>query len=144
MMTHARLTVPALLALAGSLVGFAPPGLGDVTREPLATLQVDPRKPVDRVEVKRLTLSPGAKTAPHTHPGPTISYLLQGTLIVRIAGGPDKTFKPGDVIYEPGNTVIEKFDNASPAEPAVFITNYLLSADDKDFIHFLADDKPGR
>ena len=138
-MKFALATFPAV---ASALAVFAPPTFADVTREPLATLQITPGKPVDRVEVKKLTITPGGKTNPHTHPGPVISYVVQGSLIVKIAGGEEKTFKPGEVIYEPGNTTIEKFDNASPTEPAVFITDYLLSADDKEIIHFLGDDKP--
>jgi quercetin dioxygenase-like cupin family protein len=130
-----------LPSLALSAVCLALPTLADVTREPLATLQIQPGKTVDRVEVKKLTITPGGKTNPHNHPGPVISYVVQGTLIVKIAGGEEKAFKPGEVIYEPANTTIEKFDNASPTEPAVFITDYLLSANDKDIIHFLGPDK---
>jgi len=137
-----KLALATLLAVAGALPVLAPPVLADVTREPLATLQIQPCKAVDRVEVKKLTITPGGKTGFHTHPGPVISYVVQGTLVVKIAGGEEKTFKPGEVIYEPGNTVIEKFDNASPTEPVVFITDYLLSADDKEIIHFLGDEKP--
>ena len=130
------------VALLAAFAAVPAPSFADVTREPLATLPIKPGKPVDRVEVKKLTITPGGKTGLHTHPGPVISYVLQGALIVKIAGGEEKTFKPGEVIYEPGNIVIEKFDNASPTEPAVFIADYLLSADDKEIIHFLAGDKP--
>ena len=137
-----KLAHPLAIFLAVTFAVVAPPSLADVTREPLATLQIKPGKAVDRVEVKRLTITPGGKTRLHTHPGPTISYIVQGTLIVKITGGEEKIFKPGEVIYEPGNTTIEKFDNASPAEPAVFITEYLLGADDKEIIHFLDGDKP--
>lgn len=137
-----RFALATFLAVAGALPVFAPPTLADVTREPLATLQIQPGKPVDRVEVKKLTISPGGKTGLHSHPGPVISYVVQGALIVKIAGGEEKTFKPGEVICEPGNTTIEKFDNASPTEPAVFIADYLLSAGDKEIIHFLGPDKP--
>jgi quercetin dioxygenase-like cupin family protein len=126
------------LLLSLPLLVVAPLALADVTREPLATLLIQPGKAVDRVEVKRLTVAPGGKTGLHTHPGPTISYVLAGTLIVKVAGGEERTFKPGEVIYEPGNTTIEKFDNASQSDPAVFVTSYLLSADDKDIIHMLA------
>jgi mannose-6-phosphate isomerase-like protein (cupin superfamily) len=131
-----------LPSLVLSAVCLALPTFADVTREPLATLQIQPGKTVERVEVKKLTITPGGKTNPHTHPGPVISYVVQGALIVKIAGGEEKTFKPGEVIYEPGNTMIEKFDNGSPTEPAVFIADYMLSADDKEIIHFLGPDKP--
>jgi quercetin dioxygenase-like cupin family protein len=135
-MNRSCLLVTLLLALAA-------PAFADVTREPLATYQVQPAKSVGRVEVKKLTITPGGKTAFHDHPGPVVSYVLQGTLVVQVKGEAAKTYKPGDTIFEPGNTVIEKFDNGSATEPAVFIANYLLGADDKEIIHFL-DDKSGK
>jgi mannose-6-phosphate isomerase-like protein (cupin superfamily) len=133
-----------LASLALSAMCLTLPTLADVTREPLATLLIQPGKTVERVEVKKLTITPGGKTGLHTHPGPVISYVVQGTLVVKVKGEAEKTFKPGEVIYEPGNTMIEKFDNGSTTEPAVFITDYLLSADDKEIIHFLDGDKPAR
>jgi len=66
------------------------------------------------------------------------------TLIVKVKGEAEKTYKPGDAIFEPGNTVIEKFDNGSATEPAVFIANYLLGADDKEIIHFLDGGQPAK
>ena len=124
------------------LLVLATPALADVTREPLATYQVQPAKPVGWVQVKKLTITPGGKTRFHTHPGPVVSYVVQGTLIVKVKGEAEKTYKPGDAIFEPGNTVIEKFDNGSATEPAVFIANYLLGPDDKEIIHFLDGSKP--
>jgi quercetin dioxygenase-like cupin family protein len=128
--------------MVGIAFAFAQPTFADVTREPLATYQVEPGKTVGRVEVKKLTIAPGGKTGLHTHPGPVVSYVVQGTLIVKVKGEAEKTYKPGEAIYEPGDTVIEKFDNGSATEPAVFIADYLLGADDKEIIHFLGGDKP--
>jgi quercetin dioxygenase-like cupin family protein len=119
------------------LLGIAPPALADVTREPLATYQVAPGKTVGRVEAKKITITPGGRTALHTHPGPVVSYVLQGTLIVQVKGEPAKTYRPGDAIFEPGNTGVERFDNGSATEPAVFVANYLLGADDTEIIHFV-------
>ncbi|HEY4124889.1 MAG TPA: cupin domain-containing protein [Rhizomicrobium sp.] len=133
-----KLSMAVVLSAVGTLACAGTAIASDVKREPLATLDVQPRKPVDRVEVKRLTLSPGGKTGPHTHPGPTISYVVAGTLIVQVGNAEAKTFHTGEVIYEPGNTTITRFDNASEKEPAVFVTSYLLSSDDKDIIHMIA------
>jgi quercetin dioxygenase-like cupin family protein len=127
---------------AATLSAFAALTLADVTREPLATYQVEPGKAVGRVEVKKLTITPGGKTAVHTHPGPVVSYVIQGTLIVQVKGEAAKTYEPGDVIFEPGDTQIEKFDNGSATEPAVFIADYLLGAGDTEIIRFLDGDKP--
>jgi hypothetical protein len=43
----------------------------------------------------------------------------------------------GSAFYEPADTVILRFDNASATEPLVFIANYLLDGE-KDLIHMLS------
>jgi uncharacterized cupin superfamily protein len=129
-------------SLVALLLAIAVPAIADVTREPLATYQVGPAKSVGRVEVTKLTITPGGTTGLHTHPGPVVSYVLQGTLIVQVKGEPAKTYKAGDTIFEPGNTGIEKFDNGSATEPAVFVADYLLDKDDKEIIHFVDGGKP--
>lgn len=113
--------------------------MGNVTREPLGTFPIQPKKLVDRVEVKRLTLPPGGKTGLHTHPGPTICYIVKGAVIVKVRGGEERRYGVGEAVREPGGQVMEKFDNASNEAPAVFIATYLLNDTDHDVIHMLEE-----
>jgi hypothetical protein len=43
----------------------------------------------------------------------------------------------GEAFYEPANTKILRFDNASTVEPAGIVTFYLMSRDDKQLIPML-------
>ncbi len=94
---------------------------GNVQRSPLGTYPVEGGKRVERVETQRLTLPPGSKTGLHTHPGPVVSYVVEGRIVVQVEGMPARTFGPGETIFE----------------PAIVVATYLLSADDKALIHMI-------
>jgi quercetin dioxygenase-like cupin family protein len=47
--------------------------------------------------------APGAREAKHTHPGPLIGYILEGTLDLEHEGRATATYKAGEAFYvEPG------------------------------------------
>jgi len=47
--------------------------------------------------------APGAREAKHTHPGPLIGYILEGTLDLEHEGRATATYKSGEAFYvEPG------------------------------------------
>ena len=48
---------------------------------------------------------PGAAAGKHTHPGEEVSYVLEGSLVLEVAGKPPKTFKAGDVFMVSAGTV---------------------------------------
>ena len=48
---------------------------------------------------------PGASAGRHTHPGEEISYVLEGSLEVQVAGQAPKTVKAGDAFWIPAGTV---------------------------------------
>jgi quercetin dioxygenase-like cupin family protein len=108
-----------------------------VRRTPLGSYLVDGGKHVGRVDVHRLTLAPGGKTGLHTHPGPVVSYVVEGRIVVQVEGKPARTFGPGETIFEPAQTRMLQFDNESATKPAIFIATYLLSQDDGALIHMI-------
>jgi quercetin dioxygenase-like cupin family protein len=108
-----------------------------VDRVPLGSYAVAGGKHVDRVAVHHLTLPPSGKTGLHDHPCPVVSYVTEGSIIVEVAGEPPQTFVAGQIIFEPGNTRIQRFDNASNTAPATFVATYLLGAVDKELIHMI-------
>ena len=139
---NGRTRTVSFALLAAGMAGAALPCVAvaaapAVERVPLATYPVDPAKTVSRVEVKRLTLPPGVTTGRHSHPGPVVSYVVQGRILVRVEGGPARVFTAGQTILEPGGTAIVQFDNVSKTEPATFIANYLLGAEDTEIIKVL-------
>lgn len=91
-------------------------------------------KRVEQVQTHRLTLPPGGRTGLHTHPGPVVSYVVEGRIIVQVENMPAHIFGPGEAIFEPANTRMAKFDNESTTKPAVFVATYLLSGADRTLI----------
>lgn len=61
---------------------------------------------------------PGRVGAPHRHPGFTIAYVLEGSVIARISGQEERTFKVGEMFYEPPGSVHEVSKNASQTQSA--------------------------
>ncbi|MDT8915189.1 cupin domain-containing protein [Amycolatopsis sp. PS_44_ISF1] len=90
-------------------------GPGPAPAEPVTrTLVLDQRlpapRPVDRVEVRRITIAPGHRTGLHVHNGPVFGSIESGSAVYRIEGGPESVLTPGDVFYEPESTRIARFD----------------------------------
>ena len=49
-------------------------------------------------------IDPQAKIARHTHPGTESGALVDGEIVLSIAGKPDRTLKPGDGYFVPHET----------------------------------------
>ena len=52
-----------------------------------------------------VTLGPGAEVAFHTHPGDEAGYVVQGAVIWKVRGQPDKTLRAGDSFFNPRGSV---------------------------------------
>lgn len=48
---------------------------------------------------------PGAAAGKHTHPGEELGYVLEGTLLLEVAGQPPRTLKAGDTFFIPAGVV---------------------------------------
>jgi quercetin dioxygenase-like cupin family protein len=68
---------------------------------------------------------------------PVVGYVESGAFVVQVQGEPEHRYAAGDVIYEPPNTPIERYDNASSTEPAVLIASYLAGTEDNVLITML-------
>jgi quercetin dioxygenase-like cupin family protein len=108
-----------------------------VDRKPLGIYPLTDGRIVAQVEVQRLTLPPGGKTGLHRHPCPVISFVLEGSVTVQVLGEEPHTFTVGQTVFEPADTTIQRFDNASDSAPAIFIATYLLGAEDRELIDML-------
>jgi quercetin dioxygenase-like cupin family protein len=108
-----------------------------VDRKPLGTYPLANGRMIGRVEVQRLTLPPGGKTGLHRHPCPVISFVVEGSVTVQFLGEEPHTFTVGQTVFEPADTTVRRFDNASDSAPAVFIATYLLGEQDRELIHLL-------
>ena len=84
---------------------------------------------VDNVQVKEIMFNPGQRAPRHLHPCPIVGYVAEGSVIYQIEGKPAQTLHQGDAFYEPANTAIARFDNASTDKPLKFIAFYLANGD---------------
>lgn len=109
-----------------------------IVRKQLMLAQFKSRS-VSKVDMREINLAPGQKGPLHKHPCPVVGYIVSGMIRFQVKGEPEKTLKAGDPFYEPAETVITHFDNASGTIPAKFILNYLMDKE-KDFI-ILLDEK---
>jgi quercetin dioxygenase-like cupin family protein len=128
----ALLTAVLGAAAIGAVYGETP-----VKRTPLSADRLEPVRTVASVPVTRIDFAPGQPTGRHLHPVPVIAYVLEGEFIVQIEGKPARHYKAGETVFEPANTVIERYDNASLTRPAVLIATYLAGPDDKELIRLL-------
>ena len=66
-------------------------------------------------------MAPGQASKPHRHEANVFVYVLQGTLIMQVKGGPSVTLHPGDTYYENPRDIHTVSQNASKTEPAKFL-----------------------
>ena len=69
--------------------------------------------------------APGASSAEHRHDAHVFVYVIEGSVVMQVKGGPERTLKAGDTFYENPDDVHVVSRNASATEPAKFITFFV-------------------
>jgi quercetin dioxygenase-like cupin family protein len=88
------------------------------TRTPLSVLPLQAAKTVSRVETTRVDFAPGQAMPRHKHTVPVVCFVTQGEFLVRIGDTPERRAPQGSVTFEPPETVVQYFRNASATAPA--------------------------
>jgi quercetin dioxygenase-like cupin family protein len=91
---------------------------------------------VTTVDVREITLDAGLHSGRHLHPCAVVGYIAKGTAVFQIEGEPEQTLPTGSAFYEPADTVIADFGNASETDPMTFVAFYLLD-DEQELITML-------
>lgn len=102
--------IPALAQAEGVTPLFRT-DVGDLTNQEIVFLEV--------------TYPPGASSASHRHDAHTIVYVLEGTVIMQVKDGEEKTLSAGEVFYETPEDVHSVSRNASETEPAKILVWFL-------------------
>ncbi|MFZ0497803.1 MAG: cupin domain-containing protein [Steroidobacteraceae bacterium] len=89
------------------------------------------------MEIRQIELQPGQETGLHLHPIPVVGYIARGSIRFQLEGGPLQMLSAGSAFFEPADTRVLHFDNASTREPATFIAHYLLAEGDERLIEML-------
>lgn len=103
-----------------------------ITREILPTAQIAGEKLVDRVEIRKISISANQKPGAHIHPCPVVGYIISGAIVFQVEGQPERVLNSGDVFLEPANTKILRFDTTDRA--AQFVAYFLLGSSDQNVI----------
>jgi quercetin dioxygenase-like cupin family protein len=117
---------------------FSPPqGPAPLTifRKPLLAAVLG-QKSVTSVQVREINFKPSQETGRHKHPCPVLGYIADGTAVFQIEGEPKQVLRAGSAFYEPADTIIVRFDNASSTADLKFIAYYLLDGE-QELIHML-------
>ena len=68
-----------------------------------------------------VTYPPGGADPVHRHDAHAFVYVLEGSIVMQVQGGPAVTLKPGETFYEGPNDVHTVGRNASQTQPAKFV-----------------------
>lgn len=96
---------------------------GTANADPAAPLMTRDLAGIPGKEAIVLTVEvgPGQASKPHRHNANVFVYMLQGTLIMQVKGGPAVTLHAGDTYYENPSDIHTVSQNASKTEPAKFL-----------------------
>ena len=70
------------------------------------------------VVMSTVTYPAGVASAAHRHDAHTFVYVLEGTVIMQVAGGQPMTLGPGQTFYESPTDIHATSKNASQTQPA--------------------------
>jgi quercetin dioxygenase-like cupin family protein len=99
-----------------------------IQRKQLLTAVLGGRN-VTTVDVRTIRLEPGQQSGRHLHPCAVVGYIAEGEATYQIEGKAVQALPTGAAFYEPADTVIANFGNASASDPMTFIAFYLLDGD---------------
>lgn len=67
----------------------------------------------------------GMASASHRHNAHTVVYVLEGSVVMQVAGGERMTLGPGEIFYEMPHDIHSVSMNASETEPAKILVYFL-------------------
>jgi quercetin dioxygenase-like cupin family protein len=113
-----RATTAKLAMATLTMVGLAHSASAPTTQA--VTLTTRPLIGIPGKEGMMLTVEfqPGASSPPHRHNANTFVYVLEGSVVMGVAGGEEVTLRPGQTFYESPTDVHTVARNASQTEPA--------------------------
>lgn len=99
-------------------------------RTPVGSFPIAP-KSVTHIEMSRVDFMPGQEMPQHVHPVPVVCFVTKGAFLVSIGASPVRKVGVGETTFEPPNTIVHYFRNASAKDSAQLNCALLAGADDK-------------
>ncbi len=69
--------------------------------------------------------APGASSSKHRHNAHTFVYVLEGSIVMQVAGGKETTLGPGQTFYESPDDIHAVSKNASATQSAKFLVFFV-------------------
>jgi quercetin dioxygenase-like cupin family protein len=110
------------IAILMALGTTSPSAQDGVTRTDLQT--ADLSIPGREVVQQMVELQPRVVVAKHTHPGEEVTVVLQGSILLEVAGKPAATYKAGQAFTIPPGVVHGVTSNGST--PAKLVATYIV------------------
>ena len=98
----------------------------EIVRRVLLTQSI-PEKTVRTVDIREISFDPGQAAGYHKHPCPVIGVILEGEALFQVEGEKEQNLRTGYAFYEPENSPILHFDNASGVNQMKFVACYLIN-----------------
>lgn len=114
-MTTKTIGLALLLLMTGTLMAQQPP---KVTPLMSRDLTESPGRDVLMITVE---YEPGGADPVHRHNAHGFIYVLEGSVVMQVKGGPQVTLKPGQTFYEGPHDLHVVGRNASSTNPAKFL-----------------------
>jgi len=100
-------------------------GQQTIQRKQLLTAALGNRN-VTSADIREIRMEPGQQSGRHLHPCAVLGYIVSGAAVYQVEGEQARRLPAGSAFYEPADTVIANFGNASDSEPMTFVAFYLL------------------
>lgn len=104
-----------LICACGTVAAQPPPEVAPLFAKELTDL------PGKEAVMLTVVYPPGAVEHAHRHNAHAFVYVLEGSLVMQVKGGPEVTLTPGQTFYEGPNDVHTLGRNASATQPAKFV-----------------------
>ena len=85
--------------------------------------------PGKEVLMVTVAYAPGAGTPPHRHDANTFVYVLEGSVVMQVAGGKPVTLTAGQTFYESPTDIHSVSRNASTTQPAKILAILVKDVD---------------
>ena len=124
----------ALLFLMSGAVMAQKPATSQAPQAPQAAVTALTSKDLPDFQGKEVLMitvdyPPGSVDPIHRHNAHAFIYVLEGSIVMQVKGGPEVTLTPGQTFYEGPDDVHVVGKNASSTKPAKFVVFFIKDKD---------------
>ena len=118
------LILTVVATLAGGAAAQPVPQRSASTRRDVIKRRL-PGEPERDITLVEVTYPPGTGSPPHVHTNGVMAFVISGTIVSKVADGPEQTFHAGDAWWEPEGAIHRVSRNASSTDSATLLAIYI-------------------